>query len=210
MTIRGHHLLLAIVLASTGAACTLGPNYTYSDDSDTVPKKKKKKVVVTDAASEDDGEDGEEEGTDGGSTPTGATLDGGARESGSGTGGGDGGGGGGGDGGGGGNNVFATGPAYASSPPTRQAHQGFGPTIQSTTNCMDCHGTGGNAPRFVMGGTVTRSGTPVADAEVRILAPGGTITKTDSDSRGYFWIAGAGGFPAGGVSARARPSGPSA
>jgi len=174
----------------------LGPNYAQEDDRDTTTKKKTKKKSA-DAASEEEGEEegeGEEEqngDSDGGATPTGATVDAGrAADTGSATV----------DAGAAatvGANVFATGPAFASSPPARQAHQGNGPAIQNNSNCMNCHGPGGNGPPFVIGGTVTRGGQAVADAEVRVIAPNGTITKTNSDTRGYFWIAGAGGLPAG-------------
>ena len=187
MTLRPHALLATALFVAFGSGCLLGPNYAKEGDGDpTSSTKKKKKTTKADsgAAIDDEGEDEEDEnagtspastavdsGVANPTTPASTTPDAGAAANTT--------------------DVFATGPAYASSPPARQAHQNSGIAIQATTNCMQCHGTGGNGPPFVIGGAVVRGATPVADAEVRVVTTAGTITKTNSDTRGFFWIAGA-------------------
>jgi cytochrome c553 len=66
------------------------------------------------------------------------------------------------------------------------------------TTCMSCHGAGGNAPRFTMGGTLyatAAGGAPVVGATITVRDASGQSIDVVSAQNGNFWIVQAVTYP---------------
>lgn len=103
--------------------------------------------------------------------------------------------------------AFTGAPAYVATtgPTTRIAAHDFANATPRTNPagrpCMQCHGAGGPAPRFLIAGTVYKdaTGTPAPQVEVRVVGADGVARTTYSNDDGNFFFRAATGavmFPA--------------
>ncbi len=104
-------------------------------------------------------------------------------------------------------NAFTSAGAYAATagPSTRKAGHDFAGATPTTNPagrpCLQCHGSGGPAPRFAFAGTVYKdaTGTPAPRVQVRVVGADGVARTAFTDADGNFFFRFASGavkFPA--------------